>query len=332
MNVDELKADALESIARAHDATSLAEVEVAYLGRKRGVLTGLLKSLKDMAEEDRREQGPRLQLLKRELAQAIAFRAKEIEGIVSARPRDVTLPGYRLSVGHLHPLTLVEDEIRRIFTGMNFSVIEGSELETEQYNFDALNIPPSHPARDMWDTFWVKGGRGSGAKPGDRLLLRTHTSPMQVRYMETQTPPFRIIVPGRVFRYEATDASHETNFHQVEGLVVGDDVSLAQYKFIIEEFFREFFAGSKIEFRYRPSYFPFVEPGVEMDVRVGKKWLEVMGAGMVHPSVFEAAGYNPREFRGFAFGMGVERLAMIKYGIPDIRLFYTGGLRFIEQF
>ena len=332
MNVDELKARALESIARAHDAASLAEVEVAYLGRKRGVLTGLLKSIKDMAEEDRREQGPRLQLLKRELAQAIAFRAKEIEGIAPSKPRDVTLPGYRLPVGHLHPLTLVEDEIRRIFTGMNFSVIEGPELETEKYNFDALNIPPSHPARDMWDTFWIKDGHGPSAKTGDRLLLRTHTSPMQVRYLEAETPPFRIIVPGRVFRYEATDASHETNFHQVEGLVVGDDVSLAQYKFIIEEFFREFFVGSKVEFRYRPSYFPFVEPGVEMDVRVGKKWLEVMGAGMVHPNVFAAAGYNPREFRGFAFGMGVERLAMIKYGIPDIRLFYTGGLRFIEQF
>jgi len=206
---------------------------------------------------------------------------------------------------------------------MNFSVVSGPEIETEYYNFDALNIPANHPARDMWDTLWLKNSK---------LLLRTHTSPVQIRYMEVHQPPFQIIVPGRVFRYEATDASHEINFYQVEGLMIGPNVTLANFKFIVEEFFRKLY-GPKVQFRFRPSYFPFVEPGLEVDIKLtGDKWLEVMGAGMVHRNVFDAVHYNPEQVQGFAFGMGLDRLAMIKYNIPDIRLFYSGDLRFIRQF
>ena len=227
-------------------------------------------------------------------------------------------------------MSKIEEEIRQIFLSMNFSVVEGPEVEDEYHNFDALNIPPDHPARDMWNTFWLKMTNNRSSVVG-RKLLRTHTSPMQIRYMETHNPPFQIIVPGRVFRYEATDASHETNFYQIEGLMVGKNISLANFKFVIEEFFKKFF-GREIEFRYRPSYFPFVEPGVEVDIKFKNKWLEIMGAGMVHRNVFEAVKYNPYEWQGFAFGMSLERLTMIKYNIPDIRLFYSGDLRFIKQF
>jgi phenylalanyl-tRNA synthetase alpha chain len=209
--------------------------------------------------------------------------------------------------------------------------VHGPEAESAYYNFDALNIPENHPARDMWDTFWVSR-QGKGERPKDAMLLRTHTSPAQIHYMETHEPPFQIIVPGRVFRYEATDASHEVNFYQVEGLMVGPDVSLANFKYIIERFFEQLFE-KKIEFRFRPSYFPFVEPGLEVDIKIaGGRWLEVMGAGMVHRNVFDAVRYNPDTVQGFAFGVGLDRLAMIKYGVPDIRLFYSGDVRFTRQF
>ena len=224
----------------------------------------------------------------------------------------------------------MENKIKEIFLGLNFSSVEGPEVETEYYNFDALNIPANHPARDIWDTFWLKSAKNETASR-ERQLMRTHTSPMQIRYMETHKPPFQIIVPGRVFRFEATDASHEINFHQVEGLMVGKDVNSANFKYVIEQFFRQLF-GPHIAIRMRPSYFPFVEPGLEIDIKLGDKWLEVMGAGMVHPNVFKAVGYDPREVQGFAFGLGLERLAMIKYKIDDIRLFYSGDLRFINQF
>ena len=236
--------------------------------------------------------------------------------------------------GHLHPLSRAIFDIRVIFEKLGFSVAVGPEIEDEWHNFDALNIPAGHPARDMWDTFWLRRSKGIGAptKMSELpLLLRTHTSPMQIRYMEKHNPPFQIIVPGRVFRFEATDASHETNFHQVEGLMVGEDVSLANFKYVIEEFFKRLF-GRETEIRFRPSYFPFVEPGLEVDMKWGGRWLEVMGAGMVHPAVFDHARYNPKEVQGFAFGLGLERLAMIKYKIDDIRMFYSGDLRFIMQF
>jgi len=212
-------------------------------------------------------------------------------------------------------------EAEDIFGSLGFEIIEGPEVETEYYNFDALNIPAEHPAREMWDTFWL----------GKKFLMRTHTSPVQIRYMEKHNPPFRIIAPGRVFRHEATDASHEIQFNQLEGLMVGKDVSLADLKGILEQFLRRLM-GNKIEIRFKPSYFPFVEPGVEVDMLWNGRWLEMLGAGMVHPNVLRAGGLNPNEWQGFAFGVGIDRLAMLKYKIDDIRLFYSGDLRFLRQF
>lgn len=269
--------------------------------------------------------------MKLELEELIEKKEKELS-TKGGKRLDVTKPGKKVALGHLHPLTKIDKEIRDIFSSINFTIVDGPELEDEYHNFDALNIPADHPARDMWDTFWIKPTPGKAVGAKGKLLMRTHTSPMQIRYMETHKPPFQIIVPGRTFRYEATDASHEINFYQVEGLMVGPDITLANFKFVIETFFKKFF-GKELEFRYRPSYFPFVEPGVELDIKLpGGKWLEVMGAGMVHRNVFDAVKYDRREVQGFAFGMGLDRLAMIKYGIPDIRLFYSGDARFTEQF
>lgn len=264
--------------------------------------------------------------------------------------------------GHIHPLTRTMDEIVRILAGLGFEVALGPEIETEHYNFDALNVPKDHPARDVQDTFWLRGnqkeqltidkktidemqkisGQMSNVN-GQKFLLRTHTSPVQVRYMETHKPPFRIVVPGKVYRYEATDATHETQFHQVEGLVVGEGVSFGHLKWTLETFFKKLF-GNEVKMRIRPSFFPFVEPGVEIDIScflcngagcgVCKRsgWIEVMGGGMVHPNVLLAGGIDPRKYRGFAFGVGVDRLVMIKYGIEDVRLLYAGDLRLVNQF
>lgn len=225
--------------------------------------------------------------------------------------------------GTLHPLTLVTEEIISIFQAQGFSVATGPELEDEWHNFDALNVPKDHPARDMQDTFWIKD------RPG--FVLRTHTSPVQIRFMKTHTPPLAIIVPGKVFRNEATDATHEMQFHQLEGLVVGEGVTVEHMKGTLLDFFRKLF-GEKTEIRLRPSFFPFVEPGFEVDVKVQKdgeeRWLEVCGAGMVHPHVFEAVGYDPKKVTGFAFGMGLDRLMMIRFGVSDVRAGYQGDLRF----
>lgn len=237
---------------------------------------------------------------------------------------------------HIHPLSLVIRQAVDIFTELGFEVAEGPEIETEENNFDLLNIPKHHPARDMWDTFWVK-------PRADGNLLRTHTSPVQIRYMEAHKPPLRIIVPGRTFRHEATDATHEAQFYQLEGLVVDESSTLANMRAVLENFFKKFF-GADVETRFRPSYFPFVEPGVEIDISCFKcagkgcstckqtGWIEIMGAGMVHPKVLEGVGLDPKKYQGFAFGMGIDRLAMLKYRVDDIRLFYSGDLRFINQF
>ena len=246
-------------------------------------------------------------------------------------------PPYPAPTGHFHPLTLVINEIAGIFGKMGFVVASGPEIETERYNFDVLNVPPNHPARDMWDTFWLKD-----AALGE--LLRTHTSPVQARYMETHAPPIRIIAPGKVYRYEATDATHEAQFHQVEGLMIGTDVSLAHLKGVLDAFFAEFFGKKEMDVRMRPGYFPFVEPGIEVDiscVKCGGKgcaickqsgFIEVMGAGMVHPYVLNQVGVDPRIYQGFAFGTGVDRLALLKYGFDDVRLLYQGDLRLVNQF
>ncbi len=334
-----------KEIKEIGDLKNLEQLRVKYLGRK-SELTQILRSLKNFSIEKRRKIGPQAQKLKKEIEIILTKKLKELKAKNSKLKVDIdiTRPGEKIKLGHIHPLTKIEEEIRQIFLSMNFSVVEGPEVENEHYNFDALNIPPNHPARDMWDTFWLKtqtntdytqidteGLYKSVSSQYKSMLLRTHTSPVQIRYMETHNPPFQIIVPGRVFRYEAIDASHEINFYQLEGLIVGENVSLANFKSVIEEFFRKLF-GNKIEFRFRPSYFPFVEPGLEVDIKLGKDWLEIMGAGMVHRKVFDAVRYNPNEVRGIAFGVGIDRLAMIKYNIPDIRLFYNGDLRFIKQF
>ena len=325
MTINQIKERALNDLEKIQNPLELEMFRVKYLGRK-GELTAILRSLKDLPIDQRKKIGEQANKFREELETAIENKKKEIGNwkleIGNSRI-DITAPGIKLSQGHLHPITKILRQVEEAFGSMGFEVVEGPDIETEHYNFDALNIPAEHPARDVWDTFWLKNG----------LLLRTHTSPMQARYMEKNNPPLRIIVPGRVFRYEATDASHSHTFYQIEGLMVDKEISAANFKAVIEEFFKKLFSKD-ITIRLRPSYFPFTEPSFEVDVRGGKfkDWLEIMGAGMVHPNVFKAAGYNPNDWQGFAFGMGLDRLAMIKYGIDDIRLFYSGDLRFLKQF
>lgn len=327
----------LKNATRIHD---VEEIWRAYLGRK-GTLTARLRQLKDLPEDQRRKEGRALNQLKEELNELFESRIAEIqerefEEKAQSQWVDVSRPPRKHQRGSVHPITKTTQRAEEIFSAMGFAIAEGPEVEDDWHNFEALNIPADHPARDMWDTIWLK--------PRSRnLLLRTHTSPAQVRYMRQNNPPIRIIVPGRVFRYEATDASHDFQFYQLEGLMVADDISVANFRAVMNEFFSRFF-GQEVKTRLRPGYFPFVEPGFEVDItcvlcnRKGCSmcsqggWLELLGAGMVHPKVFEAAGYNPKEVTGFAFGVGLDRLAAIKYGIDDVRLFRSGDLRFLKQF
>ncbi len=331
------------SFAVVKNETELVLLEVRYLGRK-SELNDILKGLKDLSPEEKRVIGPLANRAKQELSAALlSARGALLEQGTDwdAVALDVTAPGIPASCGHLHPITRIEHDVEDIFTSLGFDVADGPEAEEEWYNFDALNVPADHPARDMQDTFWLKASK----KSKNNYVLRTHTSPVQIRYMETHTPPFRVIVPGRVFRNEATDASHEHTFHQFECLMVGreGEVSVATFKYVAETFFGKFF-GKKVTVRLRPSYFPFVEPGFEFDISClscDKKgcpvckqsgWLEIGGAGMVNQKVFEAAGYPRGKYQGFAWGFGLTRLAMMKYKIPDIRLLLSGDLRFIRQF
>lgn len=282
--------------------------------------------------------------LKKKLRAFFIQKTQELKATVGQKEQkkekiDITRPGLKMSRGHLHPLTLVMEEACNIFQTMGFEIALGPELETEWYNFDALNMPKDHPARDMQDTFWLRQNVSNSKQltinnqhKSNKLLMRTHTSPVQVRYMENHQPPLRIIVPGRVFRNEATDAKHEAQFYQLEGLMVDKEISASNFKAIIEEFLKRFFKADT-EVRLRPGFFPFTEPSFEIDAKMASgKWLELMGAGMVHPNVFKSAGLNPKEWRGFAFGGGLERLAMIRYKITDIRIFYQNDLRFLTQF
>lgn len=320
-----LKTEAQKDILQAKELKDLDVVFDKYLGDE-GQVSLILRSLKDMPKAKKAKIGKEANELKNflkiKLGEASASLKEKAQKEAELKEwLDVTAPGKKAELGHLHPLTQVRRRVEEIFQSMGFSVVEGPEMEEEWYNFDALNIPHDHPARDLWDTFYLKNG----------LLLRTHTSPVQIRYMEKNQPPLRIIAPGRVFRHEATDATHEMNFYQVEGLMIGKDVSVANFKAIIQEFFQRFF-GKSVEIRLRPSYFPFVEPGFEVDMKRGQGWLEMGGAGMVHPNVLKAAGLNPQNWQGFAFGMGLDRLVMMKYKIDDIRLSYSGDLRFLKQF
>jgi phenylalanyl-tRNA synthetase alpha chain len=338
-NIDQIKKLVLKDIEESSDLKNLEKLRIKYLGRK-GELTKILRSLKDLLIEERRQIGPQAQQFKKELEEKIKEKYSKLVHSSSSivHGLDITKPGKKIQIGHLHPLTKIEEEVRKIFLSMNFSVVEGPEVETEYYNFDALNIPPNHPARDAWDTFWIKQKRNH-----EKLLLRTHTSPVQIHYMESHNPPFRIIAPGRCYRYEATDASHETTFHQIEGLMIDRDTSLANLKGVLTIFMKRFF-GDDVKLRWQPSYFPFVEPGLELlmgctvckgrgcSVCKNTGWIEVIPCGMVHRNVLEMVKINPNEWQGFAFGMGLDRLTMMKYKINDIRLFYSGDLRFIQQF
>ena len=322
-----MKKLAFDDLSKCNDSADLERMRIKYLGRK-GEITAVLRSLKDLPIKERKIFGDRANRLRKELEQAFKDKLEKIRNSdfkTQNYKLDVTAPGAKIVHGHLHPFTLVMRKIEDIFQSMGFKIIEGPDIENEYYNFDALNIPKDHPARDTWNTFWLK-------TKSEKMLLRTHTSPMQVRFMEKNQPPFRIVVPGRVFRYEATDASHFYNFYQLEGLMVDKNISIANFKAVIESFLKKIF-GEEIKTRIRPSYFPFVEPGFEIDVKYASgEWLEIIGAGMVHPNVFKSAGYVPGEWQGFAFGMGIDRIAMLKYKINDIRLFYANNLYFLNQF
>ncbi|MDP2663936.1 MAG: phenylalanine--tRNA ligase subunit alpha [bacterium] len=332
-----LKNQAKSEIERSGDLQRLNEVFKKYLG-KQGELTFVLRSLAKLPKAKRTRVGKEANEIKNFLQIQFDKRTVELKKKSQRETEekewiDISAPGKKVLTGHLHPLTLVKRKVEEIFQTVGFSVVEGPDVETEWYNFDALNIPKDHPARDVWDTFYVKNG----------LLLRAHTSPVQVRYMEKNNPPLRIIVPGNVYRHEATDASHEFQLFQIEGLMVDKNISVANLKAIVSEFFRRFFEKD-VDFRLRPDYFPFVEPGFDISISCvvcggkgcpvckGSGWLEVAGAGMVHPNVLKAAGLNPKHWQGWAFGFGLERLAMMKYKINDIRLFRSGDLRFLNQF
>jgi phenylalanyl-tRNA synthetase alpha chain len=327
---------AREEIERAATRRELDEVRVKYLG-KRGALTQLLRGLPGLPAAERPIVGREANEAKAGIESGLEARQTVLESLdrrarLAADRPDLTLPGRRVVPGGLHPLTQVHDEIVDVFTGMGFAVAEGPEVELDYYNFEALNIPKDHPARDMQDTFYV----------GGEVLLRTHTSPVQIRTMERQKPPVRIICPGRVYRRDA-DITHSPVFHQVEGLAVDRGISMGDLKGTLELFARELF-GPDSRIRFRPSFFPFTEPSAEVDVlcflckgggcRVCKAsgWLEILGSGMVHPRILQAMGYDTEEVTGWAFGMGVERVAMLRYGIDDIRLFYENDLRFLSQF
>ncbi len=348
IDIDLLRAEALGALGKlnASDAAAVEHWRVEFLGRK-GRLTAALRGLATLPPDQRRDAGAAANALKELLesrlaekqAQSAASRASAAGGV------DVTLPGRRLRQGRYHPSTQIIREICRAFNEMGFQTVEGPEVEWERYNFDLLNIPRDHPARDRWDTVWVDQRRPEGAEVevGQRMLLRTHTSPMQGRVMEKVQPPVRVVVPGKCYRVEATDATHEWQFHQVEGLAVDEGITFADLKGTLYEFARRIF-GAERKVRFRCDYFPFVEPGVEMSIDCfacsGKGcpickqsgWIEVMGAGMVHPKVLAGVGYDAEKYTGFAFGMGPERIAMLRHGIEDIRHFFANDLRFLSQF
>ena len=342
--LDELRDKALEELEAVDSLDELGKWRVEYLGRK-GRLTNILRNLKDLPQEERQQVGGQANKLKTLLEGALSqteskIKEGRVSSLVEAESIDVTRPGRPVSLGRLHPVTQVMREICDAFVAMGFQVVEGPEVEWERYNFELLNIPKEHPARDMFNTLWIDYQDEAGHHP---MLLRTHTSPMQARTMERMRPPVRVIVPGKVYRYEATDATHEWHFHQVEGLAVDEGITLANLKGTLYEFARRIF-GPQRRVRFRCDYFPFVEPGVDMSIdcfacegagcRVckGTGWIEILGAGMVHPRVLEMVGYDSAKYTGFAFGLGPERIAMLKYGIDDIRLFYSNDLRFLRQF
>lgn len=326
-------------IAGVKDEKSLQDLKVAYLGKK-GKVTGLMKEMKNLSKEERPEYGQKVNELRTHIDHAINEKSSVLEDIalnekLKTETIDVSLPGRKFTVGNAHPLGRIIEDIEDFFIGLGYEIKEGYEVETDYYNFEALNLPKSHPARDMQDTFYIS----------EEMLLRTHTSPVQARVLEAQNGkgPVKIICPGKVYRRDSDDATHSHQFTQIEGLVVDKNIRMSDLKGTLELFAKEIF-GADREIRLRPSYFPFTEPSVEVDIscfkckgagcNVCKKsgWIEILGSGMVHPNVLEMAGFDPEEYSGFAFGMGPDRIAMLKYGIEDIRHFYTNNLSFINQF
>ena len=336
-SLENIKAEAVVAIEAASDIAALEELRVSYLG-KRGALTGLLKNLGQLSAEERPKAGAEINAVKQQLNEQLNARKASLHGAALAAQLaeeaiDVTLPGRRAETGSLHPITRTIQRMETFFSSMGFEVVEGPEIEDDYHNFEALNIPAHHPARAMHDTFYVD----------DTHVLRTHTSGVQVRTMEAQPPPIRVICPGRVYRCDS-DLTHSPMFHQVEGLLIDETSNFGHLKGLLEDFLQAFFERDDLSVRLRPSYFPFTEPSAEVDIQCVKcsgagcrvcshtGWIEVLGCGMVNPKVLEMSGIDPDKYRGFAFGMGVERLSMLRYGIGDLRLNFDNDLRFLAQF
>jgi len=339
----QLEQQILADIAAASDEATLEAARVAALG-KSGSITALLKTLGTLPADERKRQGPLINGLKDRVNAALAARREALkhsalEARLNTESVDVTLPvrAAPFEIGRVHPITQVTDELTAIFADMGFSVAEGPDIETEDYNFTMLNFPEDHPARDMHDTFFF-----NPKADGTRLLLRTHTSPVQVRTMLSQKPPIRVIIPGRTYRCDS-DQTHTPMFHQVEGLVIDRDSHLGHMKWILEEFFKAFFEVDRVGMRFRPSFFPFTEPSLEVDIQCrrekgeirfgeGDDWMEILGCGMVHPNVMKNCGLDPDEFQGFAWGLGIDRIAMLKYGMPDLRAFFEADVRWLSHY
>jgi len=325
MDLDPIQAEALAAIGAAPDDAALETLRVRFLGRK-SALSAALREIGGLDAKARAEAGAKANRVKAAIEVALAARGSDLvaarEGTLGTREwLDLSLPAEAARQGHLHPVTLVEADLEHLFRGMGYRVVEGPWVEDEFHNFDGLNIPASHPSRDDWDTFWLSDGN----------LLRTHTSPVQIRAMRRFGAPLRAIFPGRVFRNEAIDATHEACFSQIEGLVIGKDIVPGHLFHSIRAILSAIL-GEEVETRFRPSFFPFTEPSFECDIKRGDRWMELCGMGMVHPKVLEAGGIDPGEWTGFAFGMGIDRLTLMRYKIDDIRWFHSGDLRFLEQF
>ncbi|MET0919062.1 MAG: phenylalanine--tRNA ligase subunit alpha [Burkholderiales bacterium] len=326
-DLDAILSEALGLFAAIDDPDELERVKARFLG-KTGILTDLLKGLGKLPHAERPAAGSRINEAKEKLEAALAARREAIrivrlEARLGEEALDVTLPGRGPGLGGLHPTTRTLDRIAFLFGSLGFEIGTGPEIETDFYNFTALNTPEDHPARSMHDTFYLEGGE---------YLLRTHTSPIQIRYMETQRPPIKIIAPGRVYRVDS-DATHSPMFHQIEGLWIDRQVSFANLKFVLTDFLQRLFERDDLEVRFRASYFPFTEPSAEVDMAWGEgRWLEIGGCGMVHPNVLRQVNIDPEEFQGFAFGMGLDRITMLRYGVNDLRLFFENDLRFLKQF
>ena len=324
--LDDIVQEALGLFAKIDDPVELEQVKARFLG-KSGALTDLQKSLGRVAAAERPAMGMRFNAAKEQLEAALIARRdsiqrKKLEAQLAQEALDVTLPGRGAGSGGLHPVTRTLERVEDIFHSLGFEVAEGQEIETDFYNFTALNQPENHPARSMHDTFYLDDGKH---------LLRTHTSPIQIRYMETHRPPLRIIAPGRVYRVDS-DATHSPMFHQVEGLWIDDSVTFSDLKGLIAEVLRRFFERDDLQVRFRPSFFPFTEPSAEIDMSFGDGWLEIGGCGMVHPQVMKNVNIDSEVFQGFAFGLGPDRLTMLRYGVNDLRLFFENDLRFLKQF